>query len=482
MVKFEPEIKNSIQEAINYLLQGKEVVLVKLKKPSNIDLTQPGIVLPLFASDLESQLLENMSELNEFAEICYGKNYGLRPCPIFLSKAHTIITKNIGVNIGLSRTQKFQFQKNSTMDSRIQNLMFKLKPNHHLTEYNHIIFYNRYDGAICLEDTNDIIDYDATEYLLLFAPLLVVHKREDMLECTANICFDSATALLRLGSLREYDFVAAQTGQLSMLTHNGHPNPLFIADSSIVHPSQITLRENQSKFLFRYQTTSSLPGAGTDRMVSGLDGTLFKMYPSYLFRRNWFIALGHKREHGAWIGACYQWLFLSHLSKEVQDYLLRNWVASEYHHLEQDKRTKESIGISKEALNRKQEKFIKLNFELLEQKLQESKTDTKRESVLVQDDFIPSDAWNALLKRRVEKEKQPKTKIVSKKKNHQTKHESKPYSQPKEKKEKSSSRKKHSTFHIIPPEVKSQDQEVENSKLWLQRIHENIKAKKQEEN
>ncbi len=440
---YDPNIFPSITLAITAILQGQEVVLVKYKKPLHI-----SIPSRIIASELEVDFL-NVPEINQFADICYGKNWKLRPCPIFTSKPHTIISKNIAMNLGLDKEQKFEFKLDSTRYAKTQELMFKLKPNHKLTDANHIAYYNRYDGVICIEDTTHVVHYNAEEYLLIYAPLLVIHKRVDMLPHTANICFETFnyTKLLNVIlkdkklSIRDYDLFAARTGQLGILTHHGHPNPFFIEDEKNVTPSQ--LQPISPRISSRYETSAKKNDDDEDTSI--LSGTFFNLFPSFLFRRNWFTCLGNQREQGAWNGACSLWIKNSSLNMKMQEFLLEAWVPALYHN-------NAHSGITQQALNRRQMKFVIMNMKLLTEKLNDI-----LDVITIEDDFLPSDSWKKLLNRRVKNYKYEKEEKESRIKN---------------KNEKNNEHKiTKRDFQILPHHLK---EDVTKSEEWLKRIEENI--------
>jgi hypothetical protein len=415
---------------------------------------------------LESDVL-NVPEVKEFLESCYGDGWGLRPCPIFNTVPYTIISKNICMNLGLDAKQIFQFTQKSTTNSKIQDLMFKLKPNHHLTEFNHISYYNRYNGVICLEPTTSEVHYNAQEYLLLYAPLLVVHNRADMMDKTANICFETSEYLEllhfalpgRSKTIREYDAFAAKTNQLGIITHHGHPNPIFVAEEKDINPSYMGEKEINARYML----------STTHKQHSNLDGTLFKLFPSFLFRRNWFIALGNKREKGSWNGACKKWIKESSLNAEFYQFLLMTWIPERYIN-------SKDPGIDTSALNRRQNKFIQVNMKLFQEFLQEPV-----DSSLIKDDFLPSQAWDKLLKRRVLKksmEEDIKTSLTK-----SPEPISKHAIQKNTKSSKSSKKQIAKTlevpserlFHILPPEYEQKTSEdILKSHKWLTRIHEHM--------
>jgi hypothetical protein len=483
-IPYQPKIVKSIILGITRILAGDELVLVEYKTQLS-NYVSPGTYESkvMIASEMESKLLL-VPEIVEFLDTCYGKNWGIRPCPIFTTKPHTIISKNIGMNLGIDNEQIFEFALGSTMNAKSQELMFKRKPNHNLTDYNHLVYYNRYDGVICLEETTHTIQYDACKYLLLYAPLLVISKRDDMLRKTANICFETSEYLALLDlklpghllTIREYDMFAAQTNQLGLLTHHGHPNPLFITHEKDINPSN--LQSLSPLRTLRYTSVSLTPSKSSESILSG---TFFKLFPSFLFRRNWFTALGNQREHGAWIGALCTWIEKSSLNVNMRDFLVMTWFPSEYQQL-YSKHALDS-GISQQSINRHQHKFVIVNMKLLEYKL----LDTSHiESNIVDDDFLPSSEWDKLLKRRVKLSTRslevdtskatvipnsvPEKLKTSKKNTGKKVHKIKTKTE-----EKNNGEIINRDFHILPPDLEQETrEEVSKSKEWLKRIETNI--------
>ncbi len=310
--------------------------------------------------------------------------------------------------------------------------MFKLKPNHKLGVGNHLIYYNRFDGAVCLETTSHIIEYNALEYCLLYAPLLVIHKRHDMLQHTANICVDTEFNLSLLHriiipnystslSVRQLDLSAIKTNRIGLVTHNGQLNSKFIIEEKEVPlNAKRSEAELSADLVVKYRvgtlTTQSSPEINIDQpdmhivdllcnfenlqlslhkkpkevtttTTTPFFGTLFSIWPSYLFRRNWFTALGNQREHGGWIGACRRWINESAFPSPLQDYLYKTWVPSEYHYLFG---SQTQDGIPPSALHAKQLKFILVNTRLMKEKFTfEMSEEELNESDLLKDDFIP---------------------------------------------------------------------------------------------
>lgn len=534
--KFQVEIYSSLHQGISAILQGKEVVLIKYKtKLNGMDDRKP--FASTIASKLEQFLIE-VPEIAEFYDICYGKNWGLRPCPIFKRQPHTIISKNIGINLGLSTNQLFEFAIDSTKNKRAQQLLFKLKPNHKLGPGNHLMFYNRNDGVICLEPTDTVVEYNALEYLLIFSPLLVIHKRQDMLSETVNICVDNEFNLSLLHditipnyspilSVRELDLFAVRTNQQGLINHNGQLYSKFIAEEKNLPPGSIFLKEEDLKpsTILRYKVgttrTQLAPTIDLDQpdlhavdLVSMFEelnlsnqeksqnqkpqqsprhfaqdaffGTLFHIWPSFLFRRNWFTALGNQREQGGWIGACRHWINQSNLALDTKRFLYDSWVPQDFHYLQG---LQTSDGISASALHSKQLKFLLVNTLLLKTKILFEMTDFEMmDQSLLSEGFIPSSNWgDKLLKRRVVAKKDP-TIILST----SDKEEKKKPNKPKKvtpKHHTSSGRSKKTTKTRSPSRSRSRSRphespqefqilpeaESQKAKSWLIRINENIK-------
>ncbi len=388
---FTCKIVNSVEDAIELIRLGRhEILLVPYKSELQCDKeVQNTLDGPKIATDLEKYLLDKL-EINQFYDIIYGTSWGLRPIPIFHNKSHTVITKNIGIHIGLSINHRFYFTPNSSRSFESQDLMFKLKPNPKLGPHNHIMFYNRYDGSICSDDTktDDYVAYDATKYLLVHCPLLTV-AHHDMTSAFkhACICVENAEYLNMLNfihpckldqekTIRQCDLLAAQTSQHGLLTHNGHPNLHFSFDP---HPSVI-IKDVHCRYAHM-----------EPKSHEGLQH-IFKPWPSFLYRRNWFIALGNQREKGVWIGACKHWI--APLDLQLKTFLLQSWVPEKYRDFNIDAKSIDDL-----ALGQHQKKFVLLNLDMLKSKLQES-CPTNLDDI-TNDNYMPCKSLDKLLRRRV---------------------------------------------------------------------------------
>jgi hypothetical protein len=369
---------------------------------------------------------------------------------LFTQANHIVLTKNITVKIGTSDQQQLRFIGGSTQNADVQNIIFKLKPNCAANPHNHLLYYNRWDGCVGISATmTHQVIYDATRYLLLLAPLLVVENTVDSPFC--NICVDSAQSLDLLqflvpgssDTIRDLDLFAARSGQCGILTHHGHPNPSFSPVSECHH----ALSEGQ---IFRYSVGAHAVAAATE--PNGLDG-LYRPWPSFLFRRNWFLSLGNQREHGAWTAANEYWIRPSRQAA----FLSHSWVPAEV----RTSGRRDNKGISPAALATHQDKFILSNWQVIKSKLL---SDWTAPSAL-RDDFQPS---RVNLSRRVERH------VLS------TRQQNAPEQKFDKKREKTAPRRRHTgdPRTAIPDRPSTEPRVIvestenrETAKKWLTQIH-----------
>lgn len=375
------------KEAFQWITSGKEeVVLVPFRVPIS-----PPPPLPLspsleqqslhIASPCEAYLLQ-VPELVEIWDMIFGSNWGIRPCPLFTQQEHVILTKNIYLHLGLSSQHTFCYEPGSSQNTDIHELSFRLKPNTSGNVYNHLLYYNRWNGNV-LPPTykpKHTIIYDATRYFLLCCPLLVVLQPATY--DYASICVDTASHLALLQfkndaskwNIRAFDIEAAAAHQLSLLTHHGHPHhlPVLVAQPSLSeHP------------LFRYSQPLT-PSFATSKQFGYPKSSLFYPWPSFLYRRNWFTCLGNKREVGPWSAACQDWVYAPHLW---------HWIPCEYHKAGGQGKSRT---VTQDGLLQRQDRFIVSLWEMTREKIM---GDWDVLESIPPDDFIPAPMEHNQLRR-----------------------------------------------------------------------------------
>lgn len=299
-------IVTTLAEALSSLVLGQEeVVLLSYDKSNRDPWTQiqeqmrehrrlaKGNESILF-SPLEQLITDpenGLYQVRELLQSMYGTGWRLRPTFCFQQEpAHLLLTKNLGIHIGLSREAHFHYYRGSSKDAPLhKRVLSSLKrvtaqeiqknPN------NASIYLNRAGGTLVRADERETLgtrahvrNYDPSKHLLLTTIQLLIERQEDVerkgiwLDFTPDswnhIELLSQIKLPHIGrSLREADTFAATYHTYDVLLNsNGHLNLMYLRLENLFEADEDDRRELPSFHLDKYiETKDNKPKHRADR-------------------------------------------------------------------------------------------------------------------------------------------------------------------------------------------------------------------------